>query len=122
MQITPGNPGVRITGTHQGTIYSNGNHQVDGNAMISKAFRPSGPITTGGGLSYQHLPSGSGLNLNAQHTPKYGTDFSASGNANLWQRGNSRLDAVGNYGRHYGGFGGTGRPDYYGGLQYTHRF
>ncbi|KAJ3646418.1 hypothetical protein Zmor_024007 [Zophobas morio] len=114
--------GVRTTLNHQGTIFNNGVHRLDGAASASKEFRPSGPLSVTGQLGYSHIPSGSGLNVGAQHTHRGGTDLSASGNANLWSKGNSRLDAVGTYSRHYGGPWGTGKPDYYGGLQFTHRF
>ncbi|RZC32121.1 uncharacterized protein BDFB_011474 [Asbolus verrucosus] len=120
--ISKENPGVRITAGHKGTVFDNGNHRVDGGAFASKQFRPSGPATVGGQLGYSHVPSGSNLNVGAQHTQRFGTDLSASGRGNLWRQGNSRLDAVGSYNRHYGGLGGTRRPNYYGGLQFNHRF
>ncbi|KAJ3646420.1 hypothetical protein Zmor_024009 [Zophobas morio] len=114
--------GVRTSLNHQGTIFNNGVHRLDGAASASKQFHPSGPLSVTGQLGYSHVPSGSGLNVGAQHTHRGGTDLSASGNANIWRRGNSRLDAVGNYNRHYGGPWGTGRPNYYGGLKFSHRF
>ncbi|CAH1370004.1 unnamed protein product [Tenebrio molitor] len=122
VDISKSNPGVRATVSHQGTIFNNGDHRLDGGAFASKQFRPSGPATVGGKLGYSHVPSGSGLNVGAQRTQRFGTDVSATGNANLWRRGNARLDAVGQYNRHFGGLGGTGRPNYYGGLQFSHRF
>lgn len=100
---------------------SNG-HRLDGGAFASKQFRPSGPTTVGGQLGYSHTPSGSNLNVGAQRTQRFGTDLSASGTGNIWRNGNARLDAVGRYDRHFGGVGGTGRPNYYGGLQFTGRF
>nr|APX53002.1 attacin 2 [Anatolica polita] len=117
-----GGGGASVTLDHKGTIFENDNHRVDGGAFASKQFKPNGPPTVGGNLQYTHIPSSSSLNLGASHTKHLGTDFSTSGTANLWQKGNSRLDAVGSYSRHFNGPFGTGRPDYYGGLQFTHRF
>ncbi|XP_045460538.1 attacin-B-like [Harmonia axyridis] len=119
------NPGgTQVTLGHKGTIFENDKHLVSGGGFVSKQFRPTGPTTLGGGLGYEHKPSGSGINLGASNTRGFGTDFSATGNANLWRsnNGNTRLDAYANYGRHYGGPWGTGRPNYGGGLQFSHRF
>ncbi|XP_044254662.1 uncharacterized protein LOC123005111 [Tribolium madens] len=117
-----GRSGTTVTAGHQGTILDKNGYRLDGGAFASKQFHPNGPATIGGQLGYTHTPSGSNLNLGASHTQKYGTDLNLQGVGNLWRNGNSRLDAVGNYGRHYGGPGGTGRPNYYGGLQFNHRF
>ncbi|XP_063901032.1 uncharacterized protein LOC135120597 [Zophobas morio] len=116
------NGGIRTSANYLGTIFNNGVHRLVGGASISKEFRPSGPLSVAGQLGYSHIPSRSGLNIDVQRTSRGGTDFSATGNANLWRNGNSRLDAVGSYTRHYGGPWGTGRPNYYGGLQFSTRF
>ncbi|XP_044748054.1 uncharacterized protein LOC123309153 isoform X6 [Coccinella septempunctata] len=117
---TPG--GTQVALGHKGTIFENDNHLVSGQGFVSKQFRPTGPTTLGAGLGYEHKPSGSGINLGASNTRGFGTDLSATGTANLWSKGNSRLDAYANYDRHFGGPWGTGRPNYGGGLQFTHRF
>ncbi|KAK9870778.1 hypothetical protein WA026_009739 [Henosepilachna vigintioctopunctata] len=114
--------GTTITAGHQGTIFRNNKHQVIGGGFVSKQFHPKGPTTLGGNVGYQHVPSGSGLNVGASNTRGFGTDVSATGNANIWRKGNSRLDATGNYGRHFGGPGGTGRPNWGVGLNFNHRF
>ncbi|XP_045460543.1 attacin-B-like [Harmonia axyridis] len=119
------NPGgTQVTLGHKGTIFENDKHLVSGGGFVSKQFKPTGPTTLGGGLGYEHKPSGSGINLGASNTRGFGTDFSATGNANLWRSndGNTRVDAYANYDRHYGGPWGTGRPNYGGGLQFSHRF
>lgn len=62
--------------------------------------------------------------MGVSRTPKFGTDLNVEGRGNIWRSndGNTRFDAVGNYGRHYGGIGGTGKPNYYGGVEFSHRF
>ncbi|KAK9870777.1 hypothetical protein WA026_009738 [Henosepilachna vigintioctopunctata] len=114
--------GTQVTLGHQGTIFQNDKHLVTGGGFASKQFRPVGPTTVGGNLGYQHIPSGSGINIGAQNTRHFGTDLQATGNVNLWRQGNSRLDASGSYGRHYGGPWGTGRPNWGVGLNFNHRF
>lgn len=113
-----------VTGSHQGNIFDKNGHRLDGGASVSKQFHPNGPATIGGKLGYSHTPSGSNLNVGASHTKKFGTDLSVDGRGNIWRsnNGNTRLDAVGNYNRHYGGRGGTGKPNYYGGVELNHRF
>ncbi|KAL3265366.1 hypothetical protein HHI36_009573 [Cryptolaemus montrouzieri] len=120
--INKGPSGTQVTLGHQGTIWDNGNHKVTGGGFASKQFRPTGPLTLGGNVGYEHIPSGSGVNLGASNTRGFGTDLSATGNANIWRNGNSRLDATGSYGRHFGGPGGTGRPNWGVGLNFNHRF
>lgn len=64
------------------------------------------------------------VSVGAGHIHKQGTDFNVDAQANLWrsQNGRSSLDANANYNRHYGGSGGTGRPNYGAGLNFRHRF
>ncbi|XP_044748049.1 uncharacterized protein LOC123309153 isoform X2 [Coccinella septempunctata] len=112
--------GTQIDLGHKGTIFENDKHLVTGEGFVSKQFRPTGPTTLGAGLGYEHKPSGSEINLGASNTRGFGTDLSATGTANLWRKGNTRLDAYANYDRHFGGPRGTGRPDYGAGLQFTH--
>lgn len=59
-----------------------------------------------------------------QNTHRFGTDVSAQGNLNLYRGNNGRttLDANAGYNRHFGGPGGTGKPNYGGGLQFNHRW
>ncbi|CAH0561510.1 unnamed protein product [Brassicogethes aeneus] len=122
--INKNGPGTRVTLGHKGTIYENPNHKVTGGAFASQQFRPTGPLTAGGNLGYQHKPSGSGLNVGADNTRGFGTNVNAQGNLNLLRshNGNTRLDATGGYSRHFGGVGGTGRPNYNAGLNFNHRF
>ncbi|KAK9870774.1 hypothetical protein WA026_009735 [Henosepilachna vigintioctopunctata] len=123
VDISHGAGGTTITAGHQGNIFKNDRHQVTGGGFVSKQlFHPTGPTTLGGNLGYQHIPSGSGINLGASNTRGFGTDVTATGNANIWRRGNSRLDATGSYGRHFGGPWGTGRPNWGVGLNFSHRF
>nr|QYL02208.1 attacin 2 [Lasioderma serricorne] len=127
LDISKSGSGTRVTAGHGGTIFKNDRHQLDGSAYASqnfKHFKPAGPLTTGGELQYQHLPSGSSASLGATNTRGYGTDLSAQGNLNLYrsQDGRTTLDAYGNYDRHYRGPWGTGRPNYGGGLNLNHRF
>lgn len=53
-----------------------------------------------------------------------GTDLNAGVNGQIWQsqNGRSELNGGAGYSRHYGGQGGTGRPNYNVGVQFTHRF
>ncbi|KAK9870783.1 hypothetical protein WA026_009743 [Henosepilachna vigintioctopunctata] len=112
VDISRGGGGTQVTAGHQGTIFRNDNHHVTGGGFISKQFHSTGPTTVGGNVGYQHIPSGSGINLGASNTRGFGTAVSATGNANIWSSGNSRLDLTGSYGRHFGGAWGTGPPDY----------
>lgn len=122
VDVSKNGQGIRGTVSHTGTIVNNDRHRLDGTAFASKNFKPNGPITAGGNLDYLHKPSGSTVGIGAAHTPHWGTDVNANAKVNVWQKGNSRLDAVGQYGRHFGGPFGTGRPNAYGGIQFSHRF
>ena len=122
-QVTSlGVDGTRATLSHTGTLVNNNNHHLSGTGFASKQFKPNGPLTTGGNLDYTHKPSGSTLGVGAANTRGYGTDFSASGRYNFYNKGNTNAFAEGNYNRHYRGPGGTGRPNYYVGLGVEHRF
>lgn len=120
--LTPGNPGARATIGAQGNIFNNNGHSVHANGEISKNFKPSGPTGVGGGVNYQGPRAGVSGNVN--HVHRFGTDVGVSGNANVWksQNGRSSLDANAGYNRHFGGPGGTGRPNYNGNLNFVHRF
>ncbi|KAL3276704.1 hypothetical protein HHI36_012074 [Cryptolaemus montrouzieri] len=120
--VSKGPFGSQLTIKHGGTIYSDDKNRVTGGGFVSKPFHPVGPTTVGGNLGYEHIPTGSGINIGASNTHKFGTDVGASANANIWQEGNSRLDVSGNYSRHYGGPGGTGKPNWGVGMSFRHQF
>ncbi|GJQ74947.1 hypothetical protein Trydic_g9574 [Trypoxylus dichotomus] len=108
--------------SHTGTIVDNNRHHLTGTGFASKQFKPNGPLTTGGSLDYIHKPSGSTLGVGASNTRGFGTDVNAAGRYNFYNKGGTSVFAEGNYGRHYGGPGGTGRPNYYGGVGISHRW
>ncbi|XP_019878924.1 attacin-A-like [Aethina tumida] len=121
--IEKNGPGATAHVQHQGTIFQNDKHHVTGSAFGSKSF-PHGPLTVGGGARYNHIPSGSNVGVGVDHTPHFGTNVHADANVNLWRgnKGNTRLDAQGQYSKHFGGPWGNGRPNFGGGLTFTHRF
>ncbi|KAJ8964089.1 hypothetical protein NQ317_004397 [Molorchus minor] len=98
--------------SHQGTILNSNNHQLDGSAYASKNWGSHGikPDQFGGQLDYSHKPSGSSAFVGADRIPGYGTDVSAGLKQNLYQNKNFGVDVTGQYGRHFGGPGGTGKP------------
>lgn len=55
---------------------------------------------------------------------RFGTNLGANVNANIWQTrdGRGQLTGQANYNRHFGGPGGSSRPNYGVGLNYVHRF
>lgn len=120
--VTPGNPGTAGTIGASGNLFNQNGHRVDGHAQISRNFHPTGPASVGGGLNYQG-PRG-GAAINANHAHHFGTDVGVTGNANVWRSNNGRssLDANANYNRHFGGPFGTGKPNYGGGVMFTHKF
>ncbi|KRT86332.1 hypothetical protein AMK59_1093, partial [Oryctes borbonicus] len=99
---------------HTGTIVDNNRHHLTGTASAAKQFRPNGPLITSGSLDYTHKPSGSTLGIGASNTRRFGTDVHAAGRYNFYNKGGTSVFAEGNYGRHFEGPGGTGRPNYYG--------
>ena len=119
---TWGVEGTRGTVTHTGTLVNNNKHHLQGTAFASKQFKPNGPLTAGGNLDYTHKPSGSTLGVGASNTRGLGTDVSATGRYNFYNKGNTNAFAQGSYDRHFRGPGGTGRPNYYVGLGLQHRF
>lgn len=118
--MTPGNPGATGTLGASGTLFNQNGHRVDGHGQISRNFHPAGPTSIGAGLDYQG-PRG-GASVNANHMRHMGTDVGVNGNVNVWRSGGSSLDANANYGRHFGGPGGNGRPNYGVGATFRHRF
>ncbi|KAI4463070.1 attacin c-terminal region [Holotrichia oblita] len=108
--------------SHTGTLVDNNRHNLQGTASASKQFKPNGPLTVGGALDYTHKPSGSTLGVGASNTRGFGTDVGATGKYNFYNKGGTSVFAEGNYGRHFGGPGGTGRPNYYGGFGISHRW
>lgn len=55
---------------------------------------------------------------------RQGTNVNAQVGGTVWQSGNgrSKIEANGNYGRQFGGPGGTSRPNYGGNIKFTHKF
>ncbi|KAG5899936.1 hypothetical protein JTB14_002487 [Gonioctena quinquepunctata] len=105
--------GVSDTGfgaSHTGTVFKNDNHQLDGTGSFGKNFRSHGIDQVGGRLDYTHTPSGSSAFLGADKTRGYGTDVAAGAKYNIYQNKNLDVDLTGQYGRHFGGPGGTGQP------------
>lgn len=108
--INQGGAGI----SHTGTLMNNGNHRLDGTASAAKNWGSHGvrPDQVGGRLDYSHIPSGSSAFLGADNMRGYGTDLNAGGKLNLHQTKNFGVDLTGQYGRHFGGPGGTGGPNY----------
>lgn len=81
-----------------------------------------GPTQYGGGIDYQGDRFKGAVDVN--HIRGLGTDVTASAGANLWKSrdGNTRLDATGQYGQHFGGPFGKSKPNYGGFLNFEHRF
>ncbi|KAJ8922492.1 hypothetical protein NQ315_007520 [Exocentrus adspersus] len=109
--------------SHTGTLFNNNNHRLDGTASASKNFGSHGlkPDQFGGRLDYSHNPSRTSAFVGADRTRHFGTDVSAGVKHNLYQNKNFGVDAVGSYNRHFGGPGGTGRPDGFVGIQASGR-
>lgn len=120
--LTPGNPGATATLGASRTLFEQNGHRVDGQAQVSRNYRPNGPTSVSGGLNYQG-PRGD-ASITANHVNRGGTDVGVTGNANLWrsQDGRSSLDANANYNKHFGGQSGNGRSNYGVGAVLTHRF
>ncbi|XP_018563820.1 attacin-C-like [Anoplophora glabripennis] len=121
------NWGISNTGlgaSHAGTIFDNGNHRLDGSAYAAKNFGSHGlrPDQMGGRLDYAHMPSGSNAFIKADNARHYGTDVNAGAQYNFVHRKDLDVGVVGQYGRHFGGPFGTGRPQSYVGLTATGRF
>ncbi|XP_060531972.1 uncharacterized protein LOC132705412 [Cylas formicarius] len=119
--------GPKLTGSvsHQGTIFNSPNHRLDGSAYASKNFAQSRglqPDMMGGRLDYSHKPTGSGVSVGADHMRGGGTDLSATGRYNIYNTKNWNVGVSGEYSRHFGGPGGTGRPNYGAFLSATGRF
>ncbi|XP_056640744.1 uncharacterized protein LOC130447770 isoform X2 [Diorhabda sublineata] len=97
----------------KGTLWSNDHHQVDGEYGASKAWNSHGlkPDSYRGELDYSHKPSGSTAFVAAHRTPGYGTDGAAGLKYSIAQGKNYNVDLTGQYTRHYGGPGGTGKPE-----------
>ncbi|CAH1110800.1 unnamed protein product [Psylliodes chrysocephalus] len=96
----------------KGTVFSNDNHRVDGSYGASKAWGSHGvkPDSFGGQVDYTHKPSGSTGFVGVNRTPGWGNDVSAGAKYNIAQGKNWGADVTGQYGRHFGGPGGTGKP------------
>ncbi|XP_074026957.1 uncharacterized protein [Leptinotarsa decemlineata] len=99
--------------SHTGTLYENDRHRFDGTASASKNFGSHGlrPDQVGGRVDYSHIPSGSSAFVGADNTRGYGTDVAAGVKYNIYESKNAGVDLTGQYGRHYGGPGGTGKPE-----------
>ncbi|CAG9863310.1 unnamed protein product [Phyllotreta striolata] len=96
----------------KGTLFDNGNHRLDGSLSGSKAWGSHGlkPDSYNGRLDYSHQSSGSGAFVSADRTPGWGTDVNAGAKYNIAGGKNWNADVTGQYGRHFGGPGGTGKP------------
>ncbi|CAH1990396.1 unnamed protein product [Acanthoscelides obtectus] len=97
--------------SHQGNIFNSGGHRLDGSAYANKNFGSHGlrPDAAGGRLDYSHGSKTSAF-AGADHVRGYGTDVGAGVRHNIYSSKNFNVDAGANYGRHFGGPGGTGRP------------
>ncbi|XP_017783158.1 PREDICTED: uncharacterized protein LOC108567297 [Nicrophorus vespilloides] len=104
------NNGVSLS--HTGKLFENQNHRLDGTAFGQKDFKNHGPLTAGGNLDYNHKPTGSNLNLGASNTRGFGTDVSAKGQYNFLNSKRTQAGVGAYYNRHFGGPGGSRRPDY----------
>lgn len=104
----------------KGTLYNDNGHRLDGQATAGRNFNPGGPINLGAGLNYQGPKLGGNLDVN--HVRHEGTNVNAGANYNLFKSPDRRtnLDATANYQQNFGPF--RSRPDFGGGLRFTHRF
>lgn len=120
--VSPGNPGATATIGANGNVFNKNGHTIDAQVQVSKNFKPNGPTMVGGGIDYQGPRAGVSVNVN--HVHRFGTDVGVSGNANIWKSNDRRssLDANAGYNRHFGGPSGTGRPNYNGNINFSHRF
>ncbi|KAJ8933800.1 hypothetical protein NQ318_000589 [Aromia moschata] len=98
---------------HKGTILNNDNHRLDGSAYAGKNWESHGvrPDQFGGRLDYAHKPSGASAFVGADNVRHFGTDVNAGVKYNLHHSKNWDVDLSGQYGRHFGGPGGTGNPN-----------
>ncbi|CAH1108529.1 unnamed protein product [Psylliodes chrysocephalus] len=99
--------------SHTGNIYNNGRNGVTGTVSASKAWNSHGlkPDVVGGRLDFTNKPTGSGAFIGADRTRGFGTDVNAGAKYNFLQKKNWSGDVSGQYGRHFGGPGGTGKPN-----------
>ncbi|XP_057667433.1 uncharacterized protein LOC130900678 [Diorhabda carinulata] len=104
--------------------YGNGPHRVDTAVGASKSWGSHGikPDSFGGSVSYSHTPSGSSAFAGANRAPGYGTDVSAGGRYNFAGGKNWNAGVSAGYNRHFGGPGGTGKPQASVGLGVNGRF
>uniref|UniRef100_A0A6P7GBI6 Uncharacterized protein LOC114340065 isoform X1 n=1 Tax=Diabrotica virgifera virgifera TaxID=50390 RepID=A0A6P7GBI6_DIAVI len=98
--------------SHSGNLFNNNNNRLDGTVSASKAWGSHGlkPDTFGGRLDFANKPSSSSAFVGADRTRGYGTDVNAGLKYNFLQKKNWNGDISGQYGRHFGGPGGTGKP------------
>lgn len=99
--------------SHTGNVFDNNNHRLDGTASAGKNWDSHGlrPDQVGGRLDYSHKPSGLSSFVGADNTRGYGTDVNTGVKYNIHQDKNFGVDLTGQYNRHYGGSGGTGKPE-----------
>lgn len=107
--VNPSGVGI----SHTGNFFDNDNHRLDGTVSLGKNWNSQGlrPDQLGGRLDYNHKPSGSSAFVGANNIRGYGTDVNAGLKYNILQGKNYGVDLTGQYGRHYGGPGGTGSPN-----------
>ncbi|CAH1108528.1 unnamed protein product [Psylliodes chrysocephalus] len=99
--------------SHTGNIYDNGKNVLDGTVSASKAWNSHGlkPDVVGGRLDFKNKQTGSAAFLGADRTRGSGTDVNAGVKYNFVQEKNLNVDVTGQYERHFGGPGGTGKAD-----------
>lgn len=103
----------------KGNLLNENGHRLDGTAQVGRNFNPGGPVNYGGGLNYAGPKAGGSVDVN--HARHQGTNVNAAANVNLFESRNhrTRLDGQANYQQN---FGPRTRPDFGGGLKFTHRF
>lgn len=103
--------GVAVS--HTQNILDTDKHRLDGTGSAAKSWQSHGitPDVVGGRLDYGFKPASSSVFVGADHTRHMGTDVNAGVKYNIHQNKNWNVDVTGQYGRHYGGPMGTGRPN-----------
>ncbi|XP_046383618.1 uncharacterized protein LOC124154129 [Ischnura elegans] len=85
-----------------------------------RSTQPGAPSPQGGGQSGDR----GGVEVGVSRGEGGSRRVEARGEGNVWQSndGRGRVDVHGHYSRDYGGRYGTQRPQYGGGIRYSHRF
>ncbi|XP_071440963.1 uncharacterized protein [Hetaerina americana] len=92
-------------------------------ARSRRSTQPGANVPQGGGQSGGSSDRGQ-VDVSVSRGEGGGRRVEARGEGNVWQSndGRGRVDVHGHYSRDYGGRYGTGRPEYGGGIRYSHRF